>query len=347
MPECAAEFEVVPVRRVEEVESVPVTLSFRQALVSPCVSCSGTPCCSYLPLKTFRLATLTDVDEALYLLNFDNIELGVVPDGTWSVYYRQTCRFNDQTSGACTLHGTSAKPHVCVQYNPYTCFYRGALSEAGSSSYLRIDRTRMRTLADALVFDDERRVVGAPSIDWLVEQFADVPLAASLAAPLTEELAEVPDTSGVAVDRPCEGCGAYCCTALLFSVSPPMNLSALDYLRFALGFPGTEVVVTDSDWHLAVRTRCRHLEDQRCGVFGTEERPLRCGFYDEWVCGYRPVFFGRGAPLTARIRLEEFPALLTACVFNLDGSAAVIPTADELRAALDLAPLQPQRVAQQ
>ena len=139
MPECAAEFEVVPVRRVEEVESVPVTLSFRQALVSPCASCSGTPCCSYLPLKTFRLATLTDVDEALYLLNFDNIELGVVPDGTWSVYYRQTCRFNDQTSGACTLHGTSAKPHVCVQYNPYTCFYRGALSEAGSSSYLRID----------------------------------------------------------------------------------------------------------------------------------------------------------------------------------------------------------------
>src|SRR3982751_3749656 len=93
-------------------------LSYTEAVVPPCATCATSPCCRYLPVQTFALATLTDVDYARYLLNFDNIALGVGADGNWSVYYRQACRFLDPDTSACALHGTPDKPHVCTQYNP-------------------------------------------------------------------------------------------------------------------------------------------------------------------------------------------------------------------------------------
>ena len=69
------------------------SLSFQEAKASPCSTCDATPCCQYLPLQTFTVSGLADVDYAGYLLNFDDIELGIAPDGTWSAYYRQACRF--------------------------------------------------------------------------------------------------------------------------------------------------------------------------------------------------------------------------------------------------------------
>lgn len=319
-------------RPAHDIERGSAALSFREALVSPCASCQGTPCCQYLPLQTFALATITDVDYALYLLNFDNLELGVAPDGAWSAYYRQACRFLAPDTLACRLHGTPDKPHVCQQYNPYSCFYRGALSEDTSPTYLRIDRRRMRLFADTLAFDDDRRVVGAPTIEGLLELFGDEPVAGAVPDRSGPDVAAgTPDESGSVVDHPCEGCAAYCCTSLMFPMTPPVSLSSFDYIRFALGFPGTEVVVVEAEWHLSVRTRCQYLVGRRCGAFGSPERPLRCQYYDEWTCGYRPVFAGPGSPATVRLRLEDFPALADACLFNRDGTAAAVPTADQLR----------------
>ena len=154
----------------------PPALTFADALNSPCATCEGTPCCQNLPLQTFALSNVTDVDYAMYLLNFHNIELGVAADGTWSAYYRQACRFLDPNTLGCGLHGTPDKPHVCVQYNPFSCFYRRGFSEEGSADYLRVDRERMQTIASSLVFDADRQIIAAPTLESLAEVFGAQPI---------------------------------------------------------------------------------------------------------------------------------------------------------------------------
>ena len=42
-------------------------LAHAQALQSPCFGCADTPCCSYLPVHTFTVRTLVDLDEAAAL----------------------------------------------------------------------------------------------------------------------------------------------------------------------------------------------------------------------------------------------------------------------------------------
>ena len=75
------------------------------------------------------------------------------------------------------------------------------------------------------------------------------------------------------VSDPCTGCGAWCCKTLVFNRGLPGDASQLEFLRYCLGFPGVEVGVAADSWAVIVRTTCRHLEDNRCSVFGTDERP--------------------------------------------------------------------------
>src|SRR5437879_9821309 len=102
-------------------------MDYRQAMESPCMSCPTSPCCTYLPLHKFRIQSLTELDHAVYLLNFDRIELGLSQEGDWSVYYQATCRFLDPDNFGCTIHDTPEQPHICVQYNPYQCWYKRVL----------------------------------------------------------------------------------------------------------------------------------------------------------------------------------------------------------------------------
>ena len=65
-------------------------LSYRDALDSPCKSCSTTHCCNYLLLQSnFALRTLLDVDHAKYLLNFDGLIGGLSSSGIMEFYFMQ------------------------------------------------------------------------------------------------------------------------------------------------------------------------------------------------------------------------------------------------------------------
>lgn len=351
-----------------ETVSVPVAaptraaggLSYREARENPCASCSSSPCCRYLPLATFPMATLADVDYAAYLLNFDNIELGIGADGTWSAYYRQACRFLAD-DGGCGLHGTPDKPHICQQYNPYSCWYRPALAGPGHDDYLRVDRGRFERLVDMVEFDAGRELAAVPSWPELRDAFADLDVAdvtEALAAPDADptfgQWQEVAigtrppaEREVIAADPahtradPCVGCGAHCCTTLLFAIGQPTTASNLDYLRFALGFPGTEVIVSTDSWNLAVHSRCRHLEGTRCGVYGQPERPIRCQYLDAWTCSYKAVLAPARPEHAVRFRLEELPAVTAAFAFDELGVAAEVPTHDALRHAIESAWVTP------
>jgi hypothetical protein len=139
----------------------------------------------------------------------------------------------------------------------------------------------------------------------------------------------------VVLDSPCHDCTAPCCTTLVFPASPPVTASNLDYLRFALGFPGVEVVVTGDEWQLAVTSSCRHHVGGRCAAYGTSERPIRCEYLDAWQCRPRATFDVVPSPAATRIRLEEFPAVLSCFAFDDGGVSVAVPDADAVRAAIE------------
>ena len=328
----------------------PLRLSYKEARVSPCTSCGTAPCCTYLPLHTFKVASVRDVDYAGYLLNFDRIELGLSAEGDWSVYYRYPCRFLSRDDFRCTVHGTPDQPNICVNYNPYNCWYKRALHR-GADDFVRVDLARLEHVADRLVFDGDGAVVGGPSWAEIQAGFVDLPI-----SPL-HQFPEGPEDDPVAaewarlVERgeagdaepatyghdaptlidPCLGCAAHCCRVLLFPQEAPATRSALDFMRFSLGFPGVEIGVSDEGWALVVRTTCRHLRDNRCSVFGQPERPLLCRYYDAWKCQYKPQF---GQPRPAgflRLRLEHLDYLGECMAFDEQGRTVQLPPMAEIR----------------
>ena len=120
-------------------------------------------------MQTFRTASLMELDLTRYLLNFERIELGLAPDGEWSVYYTYPCRHLNRHDYTCGVHNTPRQPQVCVSYNPYNCWYKQVFSTAISPLSLRVDRQRLEVLLDAIVFDDNRMIVDMPSWEALAE----------------------------------------------------------------------------------------------------------------------------------------------------------------------------------
>ncbi|MDZ4719797.1 MAG: hypothetical protein SH847_15205 [Roseiflexaceae bacterium] len=321
--------------------------NFTDARQSPCATCATSPCCTYLPLHNFKVRNMMELDHAIYLLNFDHIELGLSSDGNWSVYYRYPCRFLNRETFACTIHNTPQQPQICINYNPYTCWYKRVLTHSINDEFLRIDRQRMEWIVEHTRFDELRNIVEVPDWLWMLEEIARLPPTppASPAPPPTSDpiedawksmvinLESIPSKGSQPqsygnLSNPCDSCAAYCCTTLVFPQSRPAHISSLDHLRFCLGFPGVELGISDGTWSLAVKTTCRHLQGNRCGVFGQAERPLICRYYDAWKCTYRPNF-GQPRPENfLRLKLDQFDWL--AECFQFDNNGAIVehpPTA--------------------
>ncbi|MCC6994376.1 MAG: hypothetical protein IT370_07085 [Deltaproteobacteria bacterium] len=305
-----------------------------------------------MPLHTFQARTLSDLDHALYLLNFDRIELGLSPSGDWSVYYRYPCRFLDRTSNPnnylCTIHATDLQPGICVHYNPYRCWYKKSLTSNVSEAFLRIDRRRMDAILQQVRFDDERNIVDVPDWPTMMTELAALPLDPAFAAPVEadpvfeqwlRDSAAGPHVPaplpryrfGDFVD-PCTGCSAACCTTLVFPYPRPQTRRNVDYLQFVLGFPGLEVGVSDGDWQIVVKTRCRHLTaDSRCGIYGKPERPTLCKYFDAAGCSY-VARFGLPRPKDfMRVRLEQFFWMVDSIAFDPDGVVVDMPQVERMR----------------
>ncbi|GIG23016.1 hypothetical protein Cch01nite_37400 [Cellulomonas chitinilytica] len=310
--------------------AVATRLTLADARRSPCLTCSTTPCCTHLPVHTFRMTTLMDLDEARYLLNFDGIELGLSSSGEWSVYYGRPCRFLDTAAGLCTIHATERQPQICRTYNPYTCWYKRAFG-GESDEFVWVDREALDRIGEQVAFDEHRTIVEVPSWEDLLASAAPPPVASaaavSRAVPLTlgptrlrsDAPAEPQPHSYDDLRHPCDDCGAYCCTRLVFPKPRPATNVELDFWRLCLGFPGVEVGIGGDAWSLIVETTCRHLDaGGRCSVYGSPERPLRCSYYDEWKCAYKPRF-GGGDTGFLRMGLDEFDAFLADLTFDAAG----------------------------
>ncbi len=139
------------------------------------------------------------------------------------------------------------------------------------------------------------------------------------------------------VSDPCTGCEAWCCQTLVFNRGVPGDASQLEFLRYCLGFPGVEVGVSADSWAVIVRTTCRHLDGNRCSVFGTDERPLKCSYYDALSCGYRGHFGVPRPTDIVRISRDQFRLVADSIIFDDLGRIVAIPPLDVLRDRLEQA----------
>jgi Fe-S-cluster containining protein len=337
-------------------EAVPVNLearppgglSLREARQSPCLSCPSSPCCTHLMLRTVELTDLEDVDYAQYLLNFEGLLLGFAADGRVRIYLHQPCGHLDGTTGLCTVHGTDEQPSICVHYADHTCKYRVIMLADAHPAEVLVDRRRLAWWAERVTFDDLRQIETTPEWGDVVRAFARMPLERHPAPPPAPDpveegwqavaLGAKPPADAdllpwghTAVSAPCEGCEAWCCSTLVFSRPEPGTASDLDFFRYSLGFPGVRVGVAEDGWAIVVKSRCRHLADGRCSVYGTPERPLRCSSYDPLRCTYRK-HFGQPVPdELVLVDLADFPSLAAGVAFDRQGQVKAIAGLDELR----------------
>ncbi len=332
-------------------EGMPLT--YREARESPCLSCVESPCCSHLLVSEFDLDGIMDVDYALYLLNFDGIYLGLQRDWKVHVYLHQPCSLLDVPSGLCTVHSTPRQPAVCVHYKSHTCSYRKGMTGNVDADRPLIDYRRMAWLADQIVFDDDRRVVGKPQWEEVLEGFAAMPMQRRPAPPpppnpvleewrtvvLTEKTGSVRKSvhryGDPVVTEPCLMCDAYCCKVLVFPRGEPKTAGQIDFLRYCLGFPSVELGVSDEGWALIVNTTCRHLDGNRCSVFGQEERPLKCGYYDAMNCDHRPKFGLPQPDDILRVSAAQFDLVADSLMYDDIGRVAAVPPVRILRERLE------------
>ena len=335
-------------------------LSYREARQAPCLECPTSPCCTYLLLANIEFGSLLDVDYAQYLLNFDGIYLNLGASGrSVQVYLYQACSNLDEPSGLCQVHSTPLQPAVCVNYKSQTCGYRKTLTVDLHPKYPLLDRARMDWFVERMVFDDDRKVVDVPGREELLEAFAQMPLERR-PAPATGSAAgewrPVSLAPGPAAERPmkgygdsevsdpCTSCDAWCCRVLEFDRGLPENASEMDSLWYALGFPSVELRVGPSSWAIVVHTTCRHLEGSRCAAYGSDERPLRCGYYDALNCDYRPHYGVAQPPWSVRVSREQFGLLADSLVFDNLGAVLAIPPIELLRDRLGSARPAPAEV---
>jgi hypothetical protein len=304
-----------------------------------------------MPLQMLQVTDLSLLDYMGYLLGFERIEVGVGRDGLWRVFYEGPCGFLSPEDGACTVYRTPRQPNVCVGYDPYRCWYRGSLAGGGTPEYVRLDEARLEHLRSRMLFGEDRRLVGAPPWETLAAELSALPYdpapraahegATHLSetdgdepAP-AEPTAAAPPRSFRDLQEPCRGCSAHCCRSLLFPQAQPVNAAQLDQLRFYLGFPGVELALGEGGWTLVVHTPCRHLEGNRCSLFGRPERPLYCTLYDAWGCGFKALLGQPPAQDAPRVGLEGFEAVLDLFAFDTHTAIVRFPACEEIRRAVE------------
>lgn len=142
--------------------AVPEAYSFVELLSrNPCNGCPA-PCCRMTTTPYSTPTTYRDIDHLLYLLRFDRCETVWASEGAWSLVHWSVCAELDTGSCRCKLHGSLAKPLVCREYDPISCWYKRVFIGRGDPEILRINLARMEILVDTIAFDDRGLIVRMP-----------------------------------------------------------------------------------------------------------------------------------------------------------------------------------------
>jgi Fe-S-cluster containining protein len=82
----------------------------------------------------------------------------------------------------------------------------------------------------------------------------------------------------------CEKCAGLCCRYFAFPIETPESRSDYDDVRWFLCHEGVAIFVSEGDWYIEIKNKCRHLseKDNRCLIY--EKRPKICRGYRHSDC---------------------------------------------------------------
>ena len=103
----------------------------------------------------------------------------------------------------------------------------------------------------------------------------------------------------------------------------------LDYIRYMLGFPSVQMVLTrEGQWRILVEQECGLLDGAtcRCTVHGTSRKPKTCVYFNPYHCWYKRNFHNTSDPPDlARISARGFELLLQQVRFDEDCKISETP----------------------
>lgn len=144
--------------------------------------------------------------------------------------------------------------------------------------------------------------------------------------------------------NPCFACPAPCCRMQLIPHKTPTTFMDMDFLRYMLLFPGTEVVVTTSgEWKIIRWQDCSALEAETitCRMHNTSAKPRTCAMYNPYNCWYKRSFVTDGSAEVYRMDLARFEVWVHEIQFGEDGQITSVPNFERSLKVLKDMPMEP------
>lgn len=131
--------------------------------------------------------------------------------------------------------------------------------------------------------------------------------------------------------NPCQNCEAPCCKMLLIPYQTPNTFMELDYIKYMLGFPGINMILhKNGTWQVQVEQTCTHLnlENNRCTLHDTPDKPKTCVFFNPYNCFYKHNFTGDHLRSVIKINAKAFEIIINQIEFDELGKIVSIPSQD-------------------
>jgi hypothetical protein len=144
--------------------------------------------------------------------------------------------------------------------------------------------------------------------------------------------------------NPCIGCPAPCCQMQLIPHRTPATFMDIDFLRYMLLFPHTEVVVTlNGEWSILKWEQCSEFEDSShtCKLHNTSDKPRTCVMYNPYNCWYKRAFVLNDSHQVYRLDLTRFNLWVTELQFSEDGKIISAPNFERSLEILKDIPIEP------
>ncbi|MBN2658167.1 MAG: hypothetical protein JXR86_13995 [Spirochaetales bacterium] len=233
---------------MKEKISLPGDLIIRQETWSdsPCSRCSGSPCCSNLPLAPLRLSSRKDFVDLLLLSTYGDIFPGLKPSGEWTVYLKRACGFLQSDEGKCAIHGGQDQSMICKSYDSHNCWYIDAFNPHRYTTMIPFSTSMLIQLEKDYQLI-KHRFDREPDWDELCRDAFEyrrhtIELPSEPFSPLAESRLPFKKSRG----------DEY----LFFQpYEKPSDIKHFELMSFRLGFPGVYLAVSDTSWAYLVKAK--------------------------------------------------------------------------------------------
>lgn len=144
--------------------------------------------------------------------------------------------------------------------------------------------------------------------------------------------------------NPCYSCPAPCCRLQLIPYGAPTTFMHLDFIRYMLLFPNTEVIVSrNGNWNIVKWEDCREFDitTQKCKLHNSPIKPRTCAMYNPYNCWYKKIFVLQGSEEVYRINIERFNIWINEIRFDEDGQIVEAPDFERSLEVLKNIPIEP------